>query len=147
MKHLLVAVSLLLGVSAAVPTINAVLGWFGVGKQRHLSPQPVRVQAEPSYLERGEYEKIAANCAAERKQANENAKTDREAIQRQIDHLSSTLRQDIKDQTAAATERWDTLHHRITQLIDPLTAVRQRVDDHIRDTRAHVHPGKGQPHD
>lgn len=129
---------LLLGVTTAVPTINAVLGWFGFGKQRQLTPQPVRVQAEPSYLERQEYEKIAAGCAAERRQAIENARADREAIQRQIDFLSGAIRQELKEHNAAAAERADVLHERISKQLEPFGAVRQRLDDHIHDERAHA---------
>lgn len=125
-------------VIALVPVIDTIRRWFGFGSTRTLAPQPVRVQAEPAYLERSEYEKIAAGCAAERKQAHENARLDREAIQRQIDFLSSTIRQELKEHNDAAAERADVLHERISKQLEPFGAVRQRLEDHIHDERAHV---------
>lgn len=129
------------GIAAAVPVINTVLGWMGFGRRRQIE-QPLEVTPAPRYIDRAEHDKIASDCALQRRLAAESAKQDRESVQRQIDHLSARISQDLKEHNAAAEERSQVLHGRITALLEPLGAMRQRLDDHIHDERAHA---KGKP--
>jgi len=120
------------------PLIALAGNWMGIGKRREITPQPLMVQAAAKYMDRDEYKEIAAACAMERRQAFASAKQDREAVERQIDHLATTIRVELKEHNAHAEERANELHGRITAFVGPLDALRARVDDHIHDSRAHV---------
>jgi len=139
-------VLLLAVISAGVPTINTILNWLGFGKHRTLE-QPIEVREaaryapanheHPQSITRPDYEKVAAACQMERRQASQSAKEDRESVQRQIDHLAATIRTELKEHNSHAEERANELHGRITAFVGPLDALRARVDDHIHDARAH----------
>ena len=140
-------VLLFAAIAAGVPTINTILNWLGFGKHRTLE-QPIEVREaaryalatheHPQSITRPDYEKVAAACALERRQAAESAKSDRESVQHQIDHLAQTIRTELKEHNAHAEERANELHGRITAFVGPLDALRARVDDHIHDARAHA---------
>jgi hypothetical protein len=85
------------------------------------------------YLLKAEHTQLCEQRGANMRDAIKHATVDAQAVQRQLDHLSTTIAASFREQERRNEERASDIHHRINGISAPLSEWIGKVGNHIEE--------------
>ena len=93
----------------------------------------------PAYVSRADLDKHHAACERERRHEVKHQTADREALQRQLDHLGTSIKTGLETIERKSDERSEMLHQRISGIAKPLNQMIGRFEEHLEAARQKEH--------